>query len=44
MFEDNIFYAPSLANVLQVSKDLNGGLVFACHVNDLESYVMFDFE
>jgi glucose-1-phosphate thymidylyltransferase len=41
---DNIFYGSSMANVLQASKDPNGGVVFAYRVSDPERYGVVEFD
>ncbi|MDR9398999.1 glucose-1-phosphate thymidylyltransferase RfbA [Salibacter sp.] len=41
---DNIFYASKLSQKLQSSKDPDGGVVFAYHVNDPERYGVVEFD
>lgn len=41
---DNIFYGANLEDILQASKDPNGGIVFAYHVNDPERYGVVEFD
>ena len=41
---DNIFYGSSMANVLQASKDPQGGVVFAYRVSDPERYGVVEFD
>jgi glucose-1-phosphate thymidylyltransferase len=40
---DNIFYGANLEHILQKSTDVNGGIVFAYHVNDPERYGVIEF-
>jgi glucose-1-phosphate thymidylyltransferase len=40
---DNIFYASGLSQLLQASADVEGGKVFAYHVNDPERYGVVEF-
>lgn len=41
---DNIFYASGLSKKLQSAADIEGGLVFAYHVNDPERYGVVEFD
>jgi glucose-1-phosphate thymidylyltransferase len=41
---DNIFYASGLSKLLQVSTAVEGGKVFAYHVNDPERYGVVEFD
>ena len=41
---DNIFYASKLSQKLQSSKNPDGGVVFAYHVNDPERYGVVEFD
>jgi glucose-1-phosphate thymidylyltransferase len=41
---DNIFYASGLSQLLQVSTNVEGGKVFAYHVNDPERYGVVEFD
>ncbi|MGL1888342.1 MAG: glucose-1-phosphate thymidylyltransferase RfbA [Reichenbachiella sp.] len=41
---DNIFYASGLSKKLQSASDIEGGLVFAYHVNDPERYGVVEFD
>jgi glucose-1-phosphate thymidylyltransferase len=41
---DNIFYASGLSQLLQASADVEGGKVFAYHVNDPERYGVVEFD
>ena len=41
---DNIFYGSSMSQVLQASKDPQGGVVFACRVSDPERYGVVEFD
>jgi glucose-1-phosphate thymidylyltransferase len=41
---DNIFYASKLSEKLQSSKNPDGGVVFAYHVNDPERYGVVEFD
>ena len=41
---DNIFYGSSMSNVLQASKDPQGGVVFAYRVSDPERYGVVEFD
>ena len=41
---DNIFYGSSMANVLEVSKNPTGGVIFAYRVNDPERYGVVEFD
>jgi glucose-1-phosphate thymidylyltransferase len=41
---DNIFYASSLSKLLQASTAVEGGKVFAYHVNDPERYGVVEFD
>ena len=41
---DNIFYGSSMTNVLQASKNPNGGVVFAYRVSDPERYGVVEFD
>ena len=41
---DNIFYASGLSQLLQSSKEVEGGKVFAYHVNDPERYGVVEFD
>lgn len=40
---DNIFYGTGLIDLLDGAKQLDGGLIFAYHVNDPERYGVVDF-
>jgi glucose-1-phosphate thymidylyltransferase len=41
---DNIFYASGLSKLLQASTEIDGGKVFAYHVNDPERYGVVEFD
>ncbi|MBO6605377.1 glucose-1-phosphate thymidylyltransferase RfbA [Psychroserpens sp.] len=41
---DNIFYGSGLQSTLQASKDPNGGIIFAYHVNDPQRYGVVEFD
>ena len=41
---DNIFYASGLSQLLQASTQVDGGKVFAYHVNDPERYGVVEFD
>ena len=41
---DNIFYASGLSQLLQLSTEVEGGKVFAYHVNDPERYGVVEFD
>lgn len=41
---NNIFYSPSISNVLQASKDPGGGVVFAYCVSDPERYGVVELD
>jgi glucose-1-phosphate thymidylyltransferase len=41
---DNIFYASGLSKLLQASTNVEGGKVFAYHVNDPERYGVVEFD
>ncbi|PIB37121.1 glucose-1-phosphate thymidylyltransferase [Reichenbachiella sp. 5M10] len=41
---DNIFYASGLSKKLQSASNIEGGLVFAYHVNDPERYGVVEFD
>ncbi len=41
---DNIFYGRGMGKILRENNDVNGGLVFAYHVNDPERYGVVDFD
>lgn len=41
---DNIFYASGLSKKLQSAAEIDGGLVFAYHVNDPERYGVVEFD
>jgi glucose-1-phosphate thymidylyltransferase len=41
---DNIFYGSSMAQILQASKNPNGGVVFAYRVSDPERYGVVEFD
>jgi len=41
---DNIFYASGLSQLLQVSTNVEGGKVFAYHVNDPDRYGVVEFD
>ena len=41
---DNIFYGPGLGTQLQRHTDVEGGLVFAYHVNDPSAYGVVEFD
>lgn len=41
---DNIFYASGLSKKLQSASEIEGGLVFAYHVNDPERYGVVEFD
>jgi len=41
---DNIFYGSGLKEVIANNKDLDGGLIFAAHVNDPERYGVVEFD
>ncbi|WP_109832839.1 glucose-1-phosphate thymidylyltransferase RfbA [Reichenbachiella versicolor] len=41
---DNIFYASGLSDKLQLAANVDGGLVFAYHVNDPERYGVVEFD
>lgn len=41
---DNIFYGRGMGKILRENNDVQGGLVFAYHVNDPERYGVVDFD
>jgi len=41
---DNIFYGSGMVKLLQGNNDPDGGIVFACHVNDPERYGVVEFD
>lgn len=41
---DNIFYGSGMARLLQGNNDPDGGIVYACHVNDPERYGVVEFD
>lgn len=41
---DNIFYGTGLAKLLKANKNLNGGIIYAYHVNDPERYGVVEFD
>lgn len=41
---DNIFYGAGMAKLLQSNTDPDGGIVYACHVNDPERYGVVEFD
>jgi glucose-1-phosphate thymidylyltransferase len=41
---DNIFYGRGMGKILRENNDIQGGLVFAYHVNDPERYGVVDFD
>ena len=41
---DNIFYGSGLANLLKANTNLEGGIVYAYHVNDPERYGVVEFD
>ena len=41
---DNIFYGSGLQSTLQASKDPDGGIIFAYHVNDPQRYGVVEFD
>lgn len=41
---DNIFYGSGMARLLQGNSDPDGGIVYACHVNDPERYGVVEFD
>ena len=41
---DNIFYGTGLADLLQANNNLDGGIIYAYHVNDPERYGVVDFD
>jgi glucose-1-phosphate thymidylyltransferase len=41
---DNIFYGRGMGKILRENNHVNGGLVFAYHVNDPERYGVVDFD
>ena len=41
---DNIFYGSGFANLLKVNTNLEGGIVYAYHVNDPERYGVVEFD
>jgi glucose-1-phosphate thymidylyltransferase len=41
---DNIFYGQGFGKMLRTNNDVNGGLVYACHVSDPERYGVVEFD
>lgn len=41
---DNIFYGSGMAKLLQGNSNPDGGIVYACHVNDPERYGVVEFD
>lgn len=41
---DNIFYGEGLSDLMQKCSDIDGGLIFAYHVNDPERYGVVEFD
>ena len=41
---DNIFYGKGFGKVLRVNTNVDGGLVYACHVHDPERYGVVEFD
>jgi glucose-1-phosphate thymidylyltransferase len=41
---DNIFYGNGLSELIRSNNDPDGGVIFACHVNDPERYGVVEFD
>jgi glucose-1-phosphate thymidylyltransferase len=41
---DNIFYGQGFGKMLRTNNEINGGLVYACHVSDPERYGVVEFD